>query len=220
MVPWPVGLFVGRVGDDAGGLVKRRAGHPIPDGVERDVVGPGHQQAVSSPDDLRGDPGGLLRRFPLAEHDLRKALPNGPVVVDPREPDVLERCLTHRGGQLRVGRLDLEHAVTYLLEQGAERFGSHAGAVCHRRTGDTACRVDFVGSVYLIYLTHAVCRMDVFGLASAGDSSGAVPRITQTRVGAPSRGCYSYSPAARGLATCSGDRATHFRSCDVASEDV
>ena len=141
--------------DDAGGLVKQRPAHAIPDGGEGVGVGPGHQQIVSRLDDPSGDFGDLIRRLSLAEDHLRKALSDCPVVVDPSEPDILERCLAHGGGQLRLGGLHRERAATHLLEHGPERLGSHAGRVYRCCTGGTVRRMDCIGSIYLIYLTHA-----------------------------------------------------------------
>ena len=47
-------------------------------------------------DDAFGDRGDLIRRLSLPENDFREALPNGAVVVDPGEAEVLERRLAQK----------------------------------------------------------------------------------------------------------------------------
>ena len=155
----PSGVFVRRVADDACGLVENRPADAIPDGGERVGVGTGHQQIVSSLDDPSGDFCDLIRRLPLAEDNFRKALSDCPVVVDPSEPDILERCLAHGGGQLRLGGLHGERAVTHLLEQGSERLWSHASGPYQR---DVTC------------LSGGASRLDDVALRS--NTAGMLPR--------------------------------------------
>ena len=56
-------------------------------------------------DDALGDGGDLLGRLARAEHNLGKALPDGAVVVDPGEPEVLERGLAQKLKEPAVRRL-------------------------------------------------------------------------------------------------------------------
>jgi hypothetical protein len=75
---------------------------------------------VSPADDGAGDPSHLVRGFALTKHDLREALPDRAVVIDPGKSEVL--CLLrveHRAGaQVRLGRVEVTGADG--LEQGSK----------------------------------------------------------------------------------------------------
>ncbi len=46
--------------------------------------------------DALGDGGNLIRRLSGPKNDFRKALPDGAVMVDSGEPQILERCLAQK----------------------------------------------------------------------------------------------------------------------------
>jgi hypothetical protein len=58
---------------------------------ERVSAGTRHEQAVSAADYGMGNPGGLFGCLPLAKNDFRKSLASGPVVIDARKAQILNR---------------------------------------------------------------------------------------------------------------------------------
>ena len=60
-------------------------------------VCPRDEQAVTAADDRFGDEGHMFGGLTLTKHDLGKTLPVGAVVVDAREPEVLEGRVTRPG---------------------------------------------------------------------------------------------------------------------------
>ena len=73
-------------------------------------------------------------RLALAEDDLRKPLARGPVMVDPGEPQVLERLGAQPGDQVGVDRFDRDLAPLQAPEQVVEfvRIHGRAPLVCQR----------------------------------------------------------------------------------------
>ena len=60
---------------------------------------------MSAADNLRRDLRDLIGRLAETQHDLRKALPNGSMVIDLGKPKVLKGLLAKRREDLRMSRL-------------------------------------------------------------------------------------------------------------------
>jgi hypothetical protein len=87
------------------------------------LVGPRDEQAVTAVDDGPGDAGDLIGGLPLPEHNLRKTLSDGAVVVDAREAKVFKGLPLDTGQVPRpafgVGRI--QATVAHRVEQRAQR---------------------------------------------------------------------------------------------------
>lgn len=88
----------------------------LPGGLERVSGGSGHEEAVGTSQDRGRNGRDLLRRLSLSEHNLWKALPNRPVVIDLGELDVLVRQVP----QLCDHLVDGKTAFAELLKYGAQ----------------------------------------------------------------------------------------------------
>ena len=124
MMPRPAGGSPG-ARDGAGQWLKGGVGHFLPDRVEGAGVGAGNQEAVTGVDDALGDGGNLFGRLARAEHNLGKTLPRGAVMVDPGEPEVLERRLAQKLKKPVVGLLRCQALRLDVVEQGAEVGAVH-----------------------------------------------------------------------------------------------
>ena len=69
------------------------------------AIRPGDEQAVTGCYDALGDGGYLIRRLSWPKNDFRAALPDGAVMVDSGESQVLERCLAQKLKEAVVGSL-------------------------------------------------------------------------------------------------------------------
>ena len=97
--------------------VKDRVGHDEAHPIERVLAGAGDEQRRSASDDLRGDGGNLRRRLAEAQHDLGKALAEGPMVIDAREAEVRERPGAKHPEQLMDGLASVDGAARHLIEE-------------------------------------------------------------------------------------------------------
>ena len=88
----------------------------LPGGLERVSGGSGHEEAVGTSQDRGRNGRDLLRRLSLSKHNLWKALPNRPVVIDLGELDVLVRQVP----QLCDHLVDGKTAFAELLKYGAQ----------------------------------------------------------------------------------------------------
>ena len=78
----------------------------------------------------RGDDAGrnmrdLVRLLAEAEHDFGKSLPYAPMMIDPGEPKILERCLAYKLKEPGMGGLRRNGAGTDFFEQVAELVTVH-----------------------------------------------------------------------------------------------
>jgi hypothetical protein len=80
---------------------------------------------MTSRGDLLGDASHLIWRLSLAKNDLREPLPQGPVVIDPGETQVLERSLAYelKHTLLRISRI--HRSLLHGLEKRKELVGGH-----------------------------------------------------------------------------------------------
>ena len=107
--------------DDPRLLVKDGVGDPGPDRRKGGRVRAGHQQAVPAGDDGGGDAGDLVGGLPGAEHHLGKTLADGPVMIDPGKPEVLDRRQLGERPRLQFCVRRVETTLPHGLEQRAQR---------------------------------------------------------------------------------------------------
>ena len=79
---------------------------------------------MSAADDLRRDLRDLIGRLAETQHDLRKALPDGSMVIDLGKPKVFKGLLAKRGKDLRMGRFTPCRDLRANLFKSASRFTS------------------------------------------------------------------------------------------------
>jgi hypothetical protein len=72
---------------------------------------------MSAADDLRRDLRNLIGRLAETQHDLRKALPNGSMMIDLGKPKVFKGLLPKRGQDLRMSRLHGSPSFAKILQK-------------------------------------------------------------------------------------------------------
>jgi hypothetical protein len=77
------------------------------------------QQAVAGTDEAVGDGGDLSGSLALTENDFREALAGLAMLVDPGEPEILERLLAQDLKELRVRSLRRKISCTDVVEERA-----------------------------------------------------------------------------------------------------
>jgi hypothetical protein len=82
----------------------------------------GYEQVLAGINNSFGNSSNLLRSFALSEHHLWKALPNTPVVVDPRKSEILEGSVAQKLKEPGLRSLRRYDAGLDRLEQRVE-FG-------------------------------------------------------------------------------------------------
>jgi hypothetical protein len=80
---------------------------------------------VAGGDDPGRDLSNLLGFLPQAEHYFRKSLTNAPVMIDAREPEVLEGGLAYKLKEAGVCGLRRKRAGADFFEQGAKLGAVH-----------------------------------------------------------------------------------------------
>ncbi len=93
--------------------------------VECLAVGAGDEQRVAAGGDALGDGGNLVGRLAGAEDHLRESLAEGAVVIDAREPQILEGKFPEETGEPALGLGKVELAGLNLLEERAKRRMRH-----------------------------------------------------------------------------------------------
>jgi hypothetical protein len=86
-------------------------------GIPRRLVRSGDQQWLSASDNLRRDLRDLIGRLPETQHNLRKALPDGPMVIDLGKPKVCKGLLAKRGNDLRMSRFQRRPAFAKICQK-------------------------------------------------------------------------------------------------------
>ena len=109
----------------------RASGNALAHRVEGVAAGPGDDERVSVGDDPLGDGRGLRGRLAGPENDLRTALAHAPVMIDPREAEILERRPPQQVENARLRLLQVERAALEVGQDRAHVFGVH---VCSRRS--------------------------------------------------------------------------------------
>jgi hypothetical protein len=105
--------------------VKLDAGHAGGDGLENVARRSGHEQAMPRRDDPLGDARDLLGALAGSEDDLREPLTDGPMVIDPSEPEVLERCMAQNLKEALVRCLRRKGTGVHLVQQRPNLMAVH-----------------------------------------------------------------------------------------------
>jgi len=124
--PIPRSYIVLLQGDSSGDRVEHRGGDLAADGLVRGFGGAGHQQRLAPGDYPGGNGRDVGRTFACTEDDLGEPLSQGPVVIHPGEPQVLERQLPQVVQQLSFGFVGGQGPVLDLVEERANGGQAHS----------------------------------------------------------------------------------------------
>jgi hypothetical protein len=107
--------------------MERRIGHNPQDGLKSAFVSPGDEERLALPDNLFGDARNLVRGLPLTEHDFRKPLAYGTMVINASEAEIRNRTSAQIVKETRVGVARIERTPVYLVEEFSQLRRGHKG---------------------------------------------------------------------------------------------